>query len=106
MRVQCLSKFIFRHTLDVGARTFDFARHRLYVSNQAFFQGAIMIRTSALLATVFSLTAAPAAVEAQMATEVRSGDVYVAGAKVVTVDVAASNGVIHIIDSVMLPPET
>lgn len=37
--------------------------------------------------------------------EVRSGEVYVAGAKVVTVDVPASNGVIHIIDSVMLPPE-
>jgi uncharacterized surface protein with fasciclin (FAS1) repeats len=37
--------------------------------------------------------------------EVRSGEVYVGGAKVVTVDVPASNGVIHIIDSVMLPPE-
>jgi uncharacterized surface protein with fasciclin (FAS1) repeats len=37
--------------------------------------------------------------------EVRSGDVYVAGAKVVTADVQASNGVIHVIDSVMLPPE-
>jgi len=37
--------------------------------------------------------------------EVRGGEVYVAGAKVVTVDVPASNGVIHIIDSVMLPPE-
>jgi len=37
--------------------------------------------------------------------EVRSGEVYVAGAKVVTADVQASNGVIHVIDSVMLPPE-
>ena len=37
--------------------------------------------------------------------EVRMGNVYVAGAKVVTADVHASNGVIHIIDSVMLPPE-
>lgn len=37
--------------------------------------------------------------------EVRSGEVYVGGAKVITVDVPASNGVIHIIDSVMLPPE-
>lgn len=36
--------------------------------------------------------------------EVRSGEVYVGGAHVVTVDVPASNGVIHIIDSVMLPP--
>jgi uncharacterized surface protein with fasciclin (FAS1) repeats len=37
--------------------------------------------------------------------EVRSGDVYVGGAQVVTADVPASNGVIHIIDTVMLPPE-
>lgn len=36
--------------------------------------------------------------------EVRSGEVYVAGAKVVSADVPASNGVIHVIDSVMLPP--
>lgn len=36
--------------------------------------------------------------------EVRMGNVYVGGAKVVTVDVQASNGVIHIIDTVMLPP--
>lgn len=37
--------------------------------------------------------------------EVRMGDVYVAGAKVVMADIAASNGVIHVIDAVMLPPE-
>jgi len=36
--------------------------------------------------------------------EVRDGSVYVAGAKVTTADVAATNGVIHIVDSVMLPP--
>ncbi len=36
--------------------------------------------------------------------EVRMGSVYVGGAKVITADVNASNGVIHIIDSVMLPP--
>ena len=36
--------------------------------------------------------------------EVRMGDVYVGGAKVVKADVGASNGVIHIIDTVMLPP--
>lgn len=38
--------------------------------------------------------------------EVRMGKVYVGGAEVSTTDVAASNGVIHIIDSVMLPPAT
>ena len=35
--------------------------------------------------------------------EVRDGNVYVAGSKVVTVDIMASNGVIHVIDTVMLP---
>jgi uncharacterized surface protein with fasciclin (FAS1) repeats len=35
--------------------------------------------------------------------EVRDGEVYVGGAKVVTADVQASNGVIHVIDTVMLP---
>jgi uncharacterized surface protein with fasciclin (FAS1) repeats len=37
--------------------------------------------------------------------EVKMGDVYVAGAKVITADVEASNGVIHIVDAVMLPPD-
>jgi uncharacterized surface protein with fasciclin (FAS1) repeats len=37
--------------------------------------------------------------------EVRMGEVFVAGAKVVKADVQASNGVIHVIDSVMLPPK-
>ena len=36
--------------------------------------------------------------------EVSMGNVYVAGAKVITADVQASNGIIHIIDTVMLPP--
>ena len=38
--------------------------------------------------------------------EVKMGNVYVAGAKVTTVDVAASNGVIHIIDAVMIPADS
>ena len=36
--------------------------------------------------------------------EVRDGNVYVAGSKVITTDIMASNGVIHVIDTVMLPP--
>jgi len=43
-----------------------------------------------------------AGIEAKI--EVRNGSVYVAGSKVVTADVMASNGVIHVIDTVMLPP--
>ncbi len=35
---------------------------------------------------------------------VKDGGVMVGGAKVVKTDVAASNGVIHVIDSVVLPP--
>jgi len=35
---------------------------------------------------------------------VKGGKVYVNGAQVTTADVAASNGVIHVIDAVVLPP--
>ena len=35
---------------------------------------------------------------------VRNGKVYVNGAQVTTADVQASNGVIHVIDAVVLPP--
>ncbi len=35
---------------------------------------------------------------------VRDGKVYVNGAQVITADVAGSNGVIHVIDTVLLPP--
>ena len=37
--------------------------------------------------------------------EVKMGNVYVAGAKVIKADIKPSNGVIHVIDSVMLPPQ-
>jgi len=36
---------------------------------------------------------------------VKDGQVWVGGAQVTTVDIRASNGVIHVIDSVMLPAE-
>lgn len=35
--------------------------------------------------------------------EVKDGTVYVDGAKVIKTDIKASNGVIHVIDSVILP---
>lgn len=35
---------------------------------------------------------------------IKDGSVYVNGAKVVTTDIKCSNGVIHVIDSVILPP--
>lgn len=54
---------------------------------------------------VVGLSAAETVSGLEAPIQVRSGDVYVAGAKVVTADVMASNGVIHVIDSVMLPPQ-
>ncbi|GMV05679.1 MAG: osteoblast specific factor 2-related protein [Gemmatimonadota bacterium] len=36
--------------------------------------------------------------------KVKDGMVWVGGAKVVTADIRASNGIIHVIDTVMLPP--
>ncbi len=53
---------------------------------------------------VVGLSSAPTLAGVAAPIEVRMGKVYVAGAEVSTTDVAASNGVIHIIDSVMLPP--
>ncbi|MGD2046009.1 MAG: fasciclin domain-containing protein [Gemmatimonadota bacterium] len=56
-------------------------------------------------AQVVGLTQAETVAGVMAPIETRNGDVYVAGAKVVATDVQASNGVIHVIDSVMLPPE-
>jgi uncharacterized surface protein with fasciclin (FAS1) repeats len=39
----------------------------------------------------------------RLATRVRGGEVFVGGARIVTADVAASNGVIHAINKVLLP---
>ena len=39
----------------------------------------------------------------KVAVELRHGKVYVGGAQVVTADIQASNGVIHVIDAVLLP---
>ena len=51
-------------------------------------------------------SARPASVQGQMLTiAVRDGKVHVDGATVVAADVMASNGVIHVIDNVVLPTE-
>jgi len=36
--------------------------------------------------------------------EVRDGSVYINGAKVIMTDIMAKNGIIHVIDTVMMPP--
>lgn len=49
--------------------------------------------------------ATPTTLEGQaLDIKVRNGKVYVNGAQVTTADVAAANGVIHIVDTVLLPP--
>jgi uncharacterized surface protein with fasciclin (FAS1) repeats len=53
---------------------------------------------------VVKLTGAKTLNGASVKIAVRKGKVYVNKAKVTTADVNASNGVIHVIDSVLLPP--
>jgi len=57
-------------------------------------------------ATVVGLSSATTVAELNAPIEVRDGSVYVAGARVVTTDILATNGIIHVIDSVMLPSES
>jgi len=53
---------------------------------------------------VVKLTSAKTLNGASVAIKVQDGSVFVNGAKVVTPDVIASNGIIHVIDTVLLPP--
>lgn len=53
---------------------------------------------------VVNLTGAQTVAGIRAEIKVKDGSVYVGGAKVVTTDILASNGVIHVIDTVMLPP--
>ena len=53
---------------------------------------------------VVKLTSAKTVNGANVAIKVQDGSVFVNGAKVVATDVAASNGIIHVIDTVLLPP--
>jgi len=55
---------------------------------------------------VVKLTSAKTLNGASVAIKVVDGSVFVNDAKVVTPDVMASNGVIHVIDTVLLPPPT
>jgi uncharacterized surface protein with fasciclin (FAS1) repeats len=57
-----------------------------------------------MAADVVELSSAQSASGAAFAVETSSEGVRVAGSLVVGTDVAASNGVIHVIDTVMLPP--
>jgi uncharacterized surface protein with fasciclin (FAS1) repeats len=54
---------------------------------------------------VVKMTSAKTVSGDALAISVKDGGVMIGAAKVVTADVGASNGVIHVIDSVLLPPE-
>lgn len=50
------------------------------------------------------MTKATALNKKDLALEVKDGSLYLNESKVVTADIAASNGVIHVIDTVLMPP--
>jgi len=56
-----------------------------------------------MAADVVKLTSAKTVQGQTVKIEVKDGKVYVDGAQVVTTDIKASNGVIHVIDAVILP---
>ena len=56
-----------------------------------------------MAADVVKLTSAETVQGQAVSIEVKDGKVYVDGAQVVTTDIKASNGVIHVIDTVILP---
>ena len=56
-----------------------------------------------MAADVVKLTSAETVQGQAVSVEVKDGKVYVDGAQVVTTDIKASNGVIHVIDAVILP---
>ena len=59
-----------------------------------------------MAADVVGLESATTVQGADIAIEVKDGAVMLNGAsKVVTTDIETSNGVIHVIDTVILPPE-
>lgn len=56
-----------------------------------------------MAADVVKLTSAETVQGQAVSIEVKDGKVYVNGAQVVTTDIKASNGVVHVIDAVILP---
>jgi uncharacterized surface protein with fasciclin (FAS1) repeats len=63
-----------------------------------------VVKGKVTAAKVVKLDSATTLEGADVSIAVKGGKVYVGGARVVTPDVKASNGVIHVIDKVLLPP--
>ncbi len=57
-----------------------------------------------MAADVTALTSAPTVLGKDVAIKVDMGNVYINDSKVIITDIETSNGVIHVIDSVLLPP--
>jgi uncharacterized surface protein with fasciclin (FAS1) repeats len=62
-----------------------------------------VVKGKVTAAQVVKLTSAPTLQGSDVTIKVKGGKVYVDKAKVVTADVMASNGVIHVIDKVLIP---
>ena len=58
-----------------------------------------------MAADVVKITEAPTVHGSKVKVKVEDGTVMIDGAKVVKTDIETSNGVIHVIDAVILPPE-
>jgi len=66
-----------------------------------------VVKGKVMAADVVGLTSATSVEGPPIAISVKDGKVYLNNsAQVVTTDIAASNGVIHVIDAVILPPTT
>lgn len=63
-----------------------------------------VVEGKVMAADVTGLSSAPTLLGKDLAVKVDMGNVYINEAKVVITDVETSNGVIHVIDSVLLPP--
>ena len=62
-----------------------------------------VVAGNVMAADVVKLTSAVTVQGQAVSIEVKDGKVYVDGAQVVATDIKASNGVIHVIDAVILP---
>ncbi len=63
-----------------------------------------VVSGSVMAADVTALTSAATVLGKDVAVKVDMGNVYINEAKVIITDIATSNGVIHVIDAVLLPP--
>ena len=58
-----------------------------------------------MAADVVTLTSAPTVLGQPVTITVKDGKVYLNEAQVIITDIKTSNGVIHVIDAVLLPPQ-